>query len=276
MLKPSFSVWSDEMPEFNREIIRKHGIRTIAGDFSTKAARDMIRDSKEATYYKFNKFGELTFEYKTFLGDTIYTIYVWDERSNLIIKRSADKYSFRSTHYRYDSRNRVVAIESRECLNTGQNKEIYVPEENYITRTEKFEYEDLEGNNYKKKYLNGSDLVYREEFFYFNEKNLLIEQTAYQKPASGKTSILYFYDEKNRITSKSTSILMGGQFSFKTDYFYDSSGNLLSMNYYANEELKTEYQFVYDEKNELLKAVILRDAKTDLLTIIKYDLYSFY
>src|SRR5687768_2591992 len=171
MLDNTHATAFEGRPEFVREFIRINGIQTIRGSFSTKADKDIIREGKDATYYKFNRFGELTFEYKTLFNDTLFTLYAYDERSNIVIKRTADRYGFQSHHYIYDNRNRVVRIDVRTEVNTGQNKFLHVPDESHQTATEKFEYVDLDKTNYKKCYLNNSGTIYREEFFYFDEKN---------------------------------------------------------------------------------------------------------
>lgn len=59
----------DGRPEFSSAFMRSQNIKTISGTFVTKASM-IIRKTKEFTYLKFNRFGELTFEYKTLLGDT--------------------------------------------------------------------------------------------------------------------------------------------------------------------------------------------------------------
>jgi hypothetical protein len=263
-------------PEFVRAFMRNNNIYTIRGSFSTKADKDIIREGKDATYYKFNRFGELTFEYKTIYNDTLFTLYVYDERSNVIIKRNADKYGFQSHHYTYDNRNRIVRIDVRTEENKGQNIFLHVPDETHVTGTEKFEYVDLTETSYKKCYLNGSGIIYREEFFHFDEKNRLIRQEGYQKTGSGKSTVEMTYDQSGRLIEKKAESTVMGHYATKYTYEYDAWGNILSMKFYENETYKTEFQYVYDSDNKFLKAIIMRDAVSHLMTIVKYDLYTFY
>lgn len=266
----------DGRPEFSREFIRSKKIKSISGSFSTKATSDMMRESKEFVYYKFNQYGELTFEYRTLLGDTLFILYVWDERSNLIIKRSANKYGFESRHYRYDHKNRVIYSELRTCTSNGENRWTYIPDEDKKISSEKFEYVDLDEKSYKKNYLNNSGVVYKEEFFYFNDRGQLIEQTGFQKIGSGKTSAHFFYDNAGKIVQKKSENTVMGFYADRYEYEYDSSANIFAMKYYENGVYKTEFQFVYDSDNIMLKALIMRDITTEVMTIIKYDNYSYY
>lgn len=266
----------DGRPEFSREFIQAKNVRTIGGSFSTKANLDVIREGKEFCYYKFNRFGELTFEYKTFLGDTLFILYVWDEKSNLIIKRTADRNGYQSYHYRYDSKNRLIYSELRTSLYLGEDIMTHVPDEDKRVSSEKFEYLDLDETSYKKMYLNASGGVYREEFFYFDTAGRLLEQTGYQKSGPGKSSIFYTYDESGKLLQKKFESAVTEYYSDKYEYEYDESGNIFSMKYYVNEIYKTEFQYVYDSENIFLKAIIMRDVETQVMTIVKYDNYSFY
>ncbi|MBK9190357.1 MAG: hypothetical protein IPM77_02050 [Crocinitomicaceae bacterium] len=256
--------------------MRTHQIHTIKGSILSKADHDVLRETNHATYYKFNKFGELTFEYKTVLNDTIFTLYVYDERSNLIIKRTADKFGFESCHYRYDSQNRLISKEVRIQSNTGQDKYLHVPDESFLQRTEKYEYVELGTDSYKKNYLNNSGTIYREEFFYFDDKNRLIRQEAYQKSGSGKSVLEVFYNENGQLIEKKATSSVMENYSTSYQYEYDESGNIYAMKFYENDVYKTEFQFVYDSESGYLKAIISRDVETQRMTIVKYDSYTFF
>lgn len=266
----------DGRPEFSSAFMRSQNIKTISGTFVTKANMDVMREAKEFAYYKFNRYGELTFEYKTLLGDTLFILYVWDERSNLIIKRSADRYGYSSYHYRYDDKNRLIYSELRTAKYAGEDRLTHVPDEDKKVSYEKFEYVDLNEKSYKKLYLNSSGIVYKEEFFYFDDSGRLVEQTGYQKSGPGKTSHFFKYDEKGRLIEKKYENSVAGIYSDRYEYEYDEAGNIFAMKYYENEIYKTEFQYVYDSDSPILKAIIMRDVATQLMTIVKYDNYTYY
>lgn len=266
----------DGRPEFSSAFMRSQNIKTISGSFVTKATMDVIRETKEFTYLKFNRFGELTFEYKTLLGDTLFILYVWDERSNLIVKRSADRYGYSSYHYRYDDKNRLIYSELRTAKYQGEDRLTHVPDVDKKVSFEKFEYVDLDSKSFKKLYLNNSGIVYKEEFFYFDDAGRLLEQTAYQKSGPGKSSHFFKYNQDGKLIEKKYENSITSSFSDRYEYEYDGAGNILAMNYYENEIYKTEFQYVYDSESPLLTAIIMRDVATQVMTIIKYDQYSFY
>ena len=65
-------------------------------------------------------------------------------------------------------------------------------------------------------------------------------------------------------------------YSDRYEYEYDESGNIFAMKYYENEIYKTEFQYVYDSESPLLTAIIMRDVASQVMTIIKYDSYTYY
>ncbi|MBK6951568.1 MAG: hypothetical protein IPH24_05845 [Crocinitomicaceae bacterium] len=266
----------DGRPEFSSAFMRSQNIKTISGTFVTKASMDVIRETKEFTYLKFNRFGELTFEYKTLLGDTLFILYVWDERSNLIVKRSADRYGYSSYHYRYDDKNRLIYSELRTAKYQGEDRLTHVPDLDKKVSYENFEYIDLDSKSYKKFYLNNSGIVYKEEFFYFDDSGRLLEQTAYQKSGPGKSSHFFKYDDAGKLIEKKYENSIAANFSDRYEYEYDASGNIFAMKYYENEIYKTEFQYVYDSESPLLTAIIMRDVASQVMTIIKYDSYTYY
>lgn len=263
-------------PEFTIDFIRNKRIQSVYCHVSTKANLDIIRETDERSYYKFNRFGELTFEYKTIPGDTLYTLYVYDERSNLLIRRTADSYGFQSSHYRYDSKNRLIAFESRWQQNSGQDKETHIPAEEYLVTSETYEYVDFGNGDYKKVYRNQSGIVFKEEFYYHDEKGRLITLEGHQSVGAGRSKQTFEYDDKGRIIRKKSESSIMGNYVSSFEYEYDETGNIYSMKYYEQDVYTTEYQYVYDSDSGLLKAFIARDVKSNLMTIVKYDPYSFF
>jgi len=269
-------LFGGERPYFDKDFIKRNKIQFIKGFFSTKAARDYIKPSDDIYWYKFNQLGELTLEYRTLAGDTLVTIYVYDERGNIIIKRKSDKYGFESQHYRYDEKNRIIYSELRRDVNKGQDKLTFEPDQSMIVTKEIFEYIELSGKNYKKIFYNNSGNIYKEEFFYFDENNYLIKQEGLLKTGSGRTNVTYTYDDKGRLSEKYAETLVMGNYSSKYTYEYDQHGNILSLKYFRNGEYNTEFQLLYFPETMLLKAIITRDHATDFMTIIKFEEYTYY
>ena len=265
-----------EKPNFVEDFVRRNKIKSIKGTFSTKAAMDYIRPNDDIYIYKFNQSGELTLEYKTQLGDTLVTIYLYDDRGNLTVLRKSDQYGFHSYHYKYDALNRIIYSEYRRDTNRGQDKLAFEPDQSLIVSTETFEYIELEGKNYKKIYYNNTGNIYKEEFFYFDENNYLIRQEGILKTGSGRTNTTYAYDEKGRLLEKYSESFVMGNYTSKYAYEYDEFGNILSLKYYRNGEYITEYQIMYYPETLLLLGIITRDHATNFMTILSFKEYVYF
>lgn len=265
-----------DRPMFVQNYIRQYGVKTISGIVSTKAQLDEIRQTTDIHFYKFNRAGELTLEYKTQFGDTLITIYVYDERSNVIIKRKADQYGFHSYHYRYDNLNRLISYEYRNEKNSGQDEFTHVPDENKLVTSERFEYIALENKNYKKIYYNNIGVAYKEEFYYFNEKGWLTKQESALKNGAGRSSVIYNYDEAGQLITKETAVSMMGNFTTKNAFDYDENGNTLAQRFYRDDTYMMEYQYLYLPENGLLSAIISREHANNFMTIISFKAYTFF
>jgi len=265
-----------DKPNFVEDYVRRYRIQYIKGNFSTKAPMDIIRPNNDVYLYKFNELGELTLEYRTQLGDTLVTIYVYDERGNIIIRRKSDRYGFHSYHYRYDDLNRIIYTEYRHDKNIGQNNLTFEPDQTLIVSAETFEYINLENKDYKKLYLNESGTIYKEEFFYFDEKKRLIQQEGILKTGSGRTNVTYTYNEDGRLLEKKTENYVMGTTTSKYAYEYDALGNIMALKYYRNGEYITEHQLMYFPDTYLLQGIISRDHATNIMTILSLKDYVYF
>jgi hypothetical protein len=265
-----------DQPEFVFDFIRMHKIKTIVGHYATKAQLDYIRPSEDILLYHFNRAGELSYEYRIQGADTIITIYVYDERSNLVEQRRSDRYSFVSNHYRYDAKNRLIYSELRREDNKRQNRFSHVPDESAKVSSEKYSYEDFDNGTYKKMYHNDVGSVYMEEFFYFDEKGRLSRQEGTLKTGSGRTNISYSYNDAGQLIEKYSENSVMGTSTTKQVYEYDEWGNIFAQHTYKDGVYVMEFQILYDSETQYLKAIISREHATNFMTILTLKDYTFF
>lgn len=266
----------EDRPFFSKEFVRKNKIKCLKGRYSTKSEMDVIRPNSDVYVYDFDKKGRLSREYKTAHKDTIVTLYEYDEKDNLILKRQSDQYGYHAYSYKYDNKRRVVEQEYRRDSNKSGDKINFQLNESFIITTEKFGYLDLSDSTYKKIYYNSADREYKTEFFYFDSDGYLKKQEGRLKNGAGSTKIRYAYDEKGRISTKQTEVLLTRKNVSKWEYEYDSFGNILALRYYRNGSWITEYQLLYNKKTMLLKGIITRDHATNFMMILQFKEVQFY
>ncbi|MFT5819928.1 MAG: hypothetical protein ACI8ZM_001153 [Crocinitomix sp.] len=265
-----------EVPYFNEAFVQRNKIKTIKGYYSTKATLDIIRQSKDVYYYEFNEKGQLIQDYRTQYGDTLISIYGYNEQGQLNILRKSDHDGFHSYHYSYDERGRILEKEYRRDFNKIGDAANFELEKSFSISIEKFEYVEMEGQDYKKIYYNNAGRIYQEEFFYYEENGYLIRQEARMKMGASFTNTTYAYDELGRVKEKIIVKHVMSTYTSKWVYEYDEHSNVLAQHYYKKKIYLSENQIVYSQDNLLIEAIITRDVATNLVTILKLSDYEFF
>ena len=265
-----------DVPYFNEAFVQRNKIKTIKGYYSTKATLDIIRKSKDIYYYEFNAKGQLIQDYRTQYGDTLISIYEYNEGGVLSVLRKSDNDGFHSYHYKYDKRGRILEREYRRDFNKVGDVANFKLDKSFSISIEKFEYLKMEGLNYKKIYYNNAGRVYQEEFFYFEEKGYLIRQEARMKMGASFTNTTYVYDEFGRVKEKIIEKRLTNTYKTRWVYEYDEHSNVLAQHYYKKKVYLSESQIVYSQDNLLIEAIITRDVETNLVTILKLSDYEFF
>lgn len=265
-----------DVPYFNEAFVKRNKIKSLKGYYSTKATMDYIRKSKDVCYYEFNDEGQLIQDYRTQFRDTFVTMYEYDAKGRLSLLRKSDNGGYHAYRYTYDDKDRIIEKEYRRDLNKSGDKINFELDRSFVVSIEKFEFEDMEGENYKKMYFNTADKVYKEEFFYYNEEGYLAKQESRLKMGSQLNITSYTYDIMGRVTEKKITKRGMSNSTLRWNYEYDEHSNFLAQHYYKDEVYLTEHQIVYDEATFLLDAIITRDEETNFVTILKFADVTFF
>jgi len=262
-------------PFFNTHFIKKNKVESITGYYSTKAEFGSIKQSTHSYVYQFNQKGELIKEFKTKNNDTIVSQYSYDTNGNLNKIRTSDKYGFHSYHYTFDSINRITSQEYRRDVNKTKNRIHFELGKSYSISKEYYTYETT-SIGLKKLYYNSKNRFYKTEFFYRDKDGYLLKQDHQLKTSSGRGLTTYKYGDKGLIIEKFTETHIIGKTTTKMSFEYDKFENVLAQHYFRNGIYLTEYQIIYDEKTMLLSAILTRDIKLKLITILQFKDYTFY
>lgn len=268
-----------DQPFFNDDIIRRNGIASISGNFTTKKVGDVMRDTKLERKYYFDREGRLIKAHETIQAetgkDTLVTYWEYDGRGNLVVIRKADQYGFYATHFEYDEKNRVVREEFRRNLNQNKNRIGFLLSEEYVVTFETSRYENYEGQE-KRIFINSYDYPYKEEITYFDEDGVITERMDRLKRTSGIKRTRYVYNEKGLLDSLVIVSNQTGSAERTFTYEYDQYGNLLSKQYYNNSIHQTDYQIIYHRETSLVNYILTREVITNFITVLKLNNYTFY
>ncbi len=270
--------FSDE-PFFDEMFIRQNGIKVINGEIKTKGNLEVIKDPKLVSRFEFDSTGKLVMQYTSFKGagskDTTFVNYIYDERGNMITKRTNDAYGFFSYNYEYDSLNRQVLKTYCREENAGTDRYNFELGKQYTIVRESYSYTKKDSVLVKSIY-NNHNRIYQTDKYFYNELDLLTKiETQYI--INKKRSVTSFtYSDLGKVASKTYYKDYKNKDDFeKWEYQYDEFGNLTYMDFYKGTEHITHKEILYDKSNYTLKALLVQDVASNFITIIKYTT-SFY
>ncbi|MEX1002531.1 MAG: hypothetical protein WDZ35_10495 [Crocinitomicaceae bacterium] len=266
----------EEMPFFNPDFIKSLHIKSFRGTYATKFNQDIIRPNDDTFVYEFDRLGQLVRKYKIRLNDTLVTTYQYDYKGNVIVLRESNKYGFHEYRYKYDQRDRLIEMELRRDKKPVRNKLSFELDENTVVAKEKYEYLPLGEMDYKRLCYNQSGRIYKTEFYYFNDRELLAKKESALHNGNNRVEVNYFYNEQDKITEVKTRFISSEREDARKIFTYDEAGNVLSRHIYNGKQLLIEEQLVYKKEDNTLKAILSREANEAMITILQFKEYRFY
>ena len=264
-----------DLPYFDVSFIRVNKIKSVSGNYSRKKDGDMIRNTNDIFEYKFDSLGYLisTFETKTVDSktDTLMNFYEYTSLGKISLHRKSEYGGISSFHYKYDSLNRLIAVENRRDVLDKEGKLL----NSIVLNHESMKYFPIE-NGWKKVIYNNYNLPYLEETEKRNTDGYLIETTQRMRMASSEYKKVYAYSEKGLLSRvslyHSELVAPYEEWLFK----YDSFGNVIEKHTYKNEKFTNDLQIIYDTKTQLLGSTIQKEANSNFMWILRFQRYTFY
>jgi YD repeat-containing protein len=269
-----------DMPFFREEFIQRNKIKAFYGKVSTKKELDIIRSKGELQYFEFNSNGFLTMQYRVFpigntLKDTLFVMYNYDEKNRVQELKKTDANGFYSYLYTFDEKGNIIEQTYSRYENEGSSRKNFVAGKRYEISSEKFTFEQLTPTQAKKKYYNTYGNIYREDIINTDVNGLLVSVDAMYIVGNTRYSYTYTYNQKALLASFTEEVIADNTNNIETKYTYDDTGNLLEENVFRNGKHITVKQYLLDEKTMLVKATLVKDVSTNLITIFEYK-YEFY
>lgn len=263
-----------ERHQFNPAFVRANNLSVISGELSAKKESDIIRPSSESVAYHFDRRGRLVqFDVINRLSknrnDRTSTIYRYDIDGTLTGKTIADLKGATSYSYEYDNQKRVT---SETCSRMESPKDTLSPagpKRNEIY-TETFKYSELD-NGLKKTTFNSYGRPYKEEFFYRDDNDYLVEHSSRLIMNNRRSRTKYTYNDRGLLSEKTVQSDLSKDEIVRFEYDYDEAGNLLAARELHNDALTRRVEFLYDEKTWILNARVTKDEETELIRIARYE-----
>lgn len=259
------------IPKFNPEFILANGITEIRAVMETKKDGDRIRATHREMVYQFNDKGEgaLTALLNTRQGDTAITAYQFAGR-RLECEVKNDPAGMFSYCYAYDEEGRPTERRyARVAPWRNKTQPEFAAESTKINK-ETYSHQRYE-NQLHTTLHNSSGRPYQKEIRYYDDNDYLVRYLRTYVMMSDRHEEHYTYNGHGWLASAEVT---HGKHPHRMDYQYDDVGNLLVEERWENEKMVYHKEFVYEGKNMLLRADLLRRENEQILEITTYT-YKF-
>lgn len=305
LLPTSESAFEVQLP-FNKSYIKQNNIKSITFDIIDKKDMQVAEDKDLINYYEFNKDGQLTRFYYTviskiiqkefhhdavyrkrkkirngysytkneYIFDTVSTNYFYNEKKQLILKRTNDGVFYESYYYDYNSEGKV--IKERRCKETNVSpiKNEFKLGSQLTLSEESYTYNSTGKNQYKKTCLNDENRPYKEMIYNCNDSNKVVNITEQYIVTWLSQKTNFEYDKDNQLKKASYTSNSNGQQTTTKTYECDSANCLLTEKHFKNDLLLKEISYVTD-KNKKTTSYIIRDPNEKTIRIVKL-FYKYY
>jgi hypothetical protein len=256
---------------FDTEFIRLHNIKSIKGRVSNKRPNSPIRATNLYLEYFFDEQGRIIRSQETLENlDIVYREYFYNDRGWLFYQgiETSEKLNYET--YLMNEKGQIVEIDNfeRRKDNMGIPMTVEGDKEMY----------DLQSTDSSRiriiKNKLGTAYMKEESFLRADGKVGRIEK---RYLATGEGTIQYFeYNNKGNILS--ITLLSSKQKIEKEKYTfeYDILGNLKVKKYFEKGIFIKESQYIVNESNGLLTALLEQTESTNNLRIVRFETYGYY
>ena len=266
-------------PFFYAEFIHSNKIKSITGSVSTKADLQVIKSKGLIVKFLFDDSGNLIKQFESFYRgkkkDSSIITYHYDEKNNITTKRMSDSYGFFSYNYSYSQRGDVMRKTYCRDENATNNKNNFKLKKQYTIVNETYSYVRND-SSIQKNVLNNHGGVYQKEYYTYNENKLLVKVVKKLIVNHKKAETAYMYNDLMKVSEMTIQKDMSKEAYSRFVYEYDQLGNLVVIDEYRNEELKTHKEVIYDKSTLLMKALLVQDVNSNFITITKYSYVFFH
>ncbi|MBU2018536.1 MAG: hypothetical protein KJ941_02720 [Bacteroidetes bacterium] len=273
MRNKSGEVWTNE-PFFNADYIRTNHIQLIKGRYSYKNPGKPMYETDFRRVFEFDTLGRIVqvYETKTDDGtvDSTFQKYAYNEKGHLIYYSYGTRSNFTYNTFFYDQSNYLISKETYIQINyvSGESKIV-------LDRKESYEYK-VEGIDTLKITKNSYNLPFKKEWKTYNKEGLVTRlDERYVGNGQGKSEIFEF-SETGNLEKKSFKNTRDAYPRNIYTFTYDTLGNVQEKKVINDLDVAQEIQFVYNENNGKLSAILERENDSDFISIIRFQDYRYF
>jgi YD repeat-containing protein len=268
-----------EIPFFNEKFVKNNKIKSLKGTYTFKKMGDIMRETDYVFQYDFDNKGHLIQSFETNNEsrkiDTTLLLYSYYKDGNLAFVRRKDNIGYYSTHFFYDSINRVIKEEYKRDIDTAGT--FFVPsfERSMLLNFETIKYEKT-GVFEKSTVHNSYGLPFKEIISTHDSTGYLISKEEKLKFGNQRTITQFEYNENGWISNIKITNSNNSKLNQELRFKYDEFGNLSEKHIYKNNQFITDIQVIYNLKTGLISSILTRDVATNFISILRFEVVKFY
>jgi hypothetical protein len=271
----SCHAFTDE-PFFDPVFIRQNKIKRINGSVSTKGELQMIKTRDLVSNYEFDSLGRLVLQLGSFstMGnkDTVINSYIYDSLGRIITKRTNDTYGFFSNNFVYDTENRIQSNTYCREENVHSSRYKFELAKQYIIIKETYKYSVYDSTLIKSIH-NNHERLYQQQTYHYNKLKLLVAEENQYIINHKRSLIEYTYTDLGLVASKTIYRDYNNKEHYeRIEYKYDALGNLEYIDEFKNDQHILHKEVLYDKVTYMIKALLVQDKTTNIITIVKFQI----
>jgi hypothetical protein len=266
-------VWTD-VPFFNANYIRSNKIQLIKGRYFYKQPGQAMYETNFRHVFEFDTLGRIIQVYETKMDDgttdTTFKKYAYNIRGNLIYFSEGTSTRYNYNTYFYDQKNNLLSSETYIQIKyqSGELKTV-------LEKKESYEY-NIDGIDTLKITKNSYDLPFKKEWKTYNKQGFVTRvDERFLTNGQGKSELLEISDEGN-LEKKSFKNTRDSYPRNVFTFTYDTLGNVQEKKILNDLVTVKEIQFVYNENNGKLSAILEQENENDFISIIRFQDYRYF
>jgi hypothetical protein len=254
-------------------------IKSIEVELGLKRENARIEKTGKKYVYNFQEDGRLASFIevikKEYEYDSIFTFHFYNKELKQHIARTFDHGKYFTLYDNFDDAGRLVKSMRCQETNLTDDFRFFKIGQQTILQIESYQYEAVNENQVKKKFLNDQNLVYKEGIIYYegNPKVLKAQEFAFSTTGV-KVNYTYTYDDQGRQLETNYFSNAAGELKESTRYTYNASV-LTEDKYYRNSSMKNQRFYFYGKDNGLLESILSKSGNAYLIDIYNFS-FTFY
>jgi len=267
-------------PSFQKHVIQTKKISQITIHYFSKPDGSPIEDGGIINQYFFDTTGKITGSlYTTKAGsdkwDTIKCLYWYDNKGNLIIKRTQAGDFYDAWYYKWNKDPMVQTEYHVQETSEASPEEAFKMATQKVIAADSFAYIIYPKQTQQYAY-NEDSKIYRKTIVQYDDNRRLISRNTHYAVGWLYSEVDLTYDSLGRINGYVTTGNLNGNLNRKISIKYDSLGKIAAQGIWEDGKQTHHIEYMYDNATGLISNKLDRDLDKATIDILRfsYEMYG--